>query len=64
MFRLAGLFLVSALAAGLCGFNVIADLSLAPARRLFVVFLVLAGLTFVLGLRDPGRFGDGELGSR
>jgi uncharacterized membrane protein YtjA (UPF0391 family) len=60
MIRLAGLFLVSALAAGLCGFGVLTDLSLASARLLFIVFLFLAALTFALGLRDQGPFGDGE----
>lgn len=64
MVRLGFLFLVTALAAALCGFGVITDLSLAAARLLFFVFLVLAVLTFTVGLRDQGPFGDGELGGR
>jgi uncharacterized membrane protein YtjA (UPF0391 family) len=61
MFRLALLFLISALSAGLCGFGAIADLNLASGQLLFVLFLVLAALTFVVGLRDRGSFGDSEL---
>jgi uncharacterized membrane protein YtjA (UPF0391 family) len=64
MFRLGSLFLVTALAAALCGFDVITDLSLAAARLLFFVFLVLAVLAFTVGLRYRESFGDGELGGR
>jgi uncharacterized membrane protein YtjA (UPF0391 family) len=62
MFRLALLLFVSALAAGLCGFGVIADLSLEMGRILFFVFLMLAALTCMMALRDRGSFGDGALG--
>jgi len=65
MFRLALLFLVSALAAGFCGFGlVLPDLSLATARLLFFVFLMLAALTSMIGLLDQGLLGEDWLGRR
>jgi uncharacterized membrane protein YtjA (UPF0391 family) len=50
MIRLALLFLVMALVAGLLGFNLVAGLAYDGARILFFVFLVLALLTFMGGL--------------
>ena len=50
MIRLAVLFLVIALVASLFGFDLVAGLSFGAARLLFVVFLVLAVLTFCGGL--------------
>jgi uncharacterized membrane protein YtjA (UPF0391 family) len=50
MFRLALLFLVIALVAGLMGFNLVAGLALDGARILFFVFLALAVLTFFGGV--------------
>ncbi len=47
MLRLALLFLVIALVAGLFGFGLVASLSFEAARLLFFVFLVLAVLIFL-----------------
>jgi uncharacterized membrane protein YtjA (UPF0391 family) len=47
MLRLAVLFLVIALIAGLLGFGVVADYSWATGKIVFVVFLVLAVLSFL-----------------
>ncbi len=52
MLRLALLLLVTALAAGFCGFGLVADLSFAAARLLFGVFLLLSVLAFAAGLLD------------
>ncbi len=50
MLRLAVLFLVIALAAGLVGFSGIAAASLSLAQILFFVFLVIFVITLVVGL--------------
>jgi uncharacterized membrane protein YtjA (UPF0391 family) len=47
MLRLAIVFLVIALIAAFFGFGVVADYSWAGAKILFVVFLILALLSFV-----------------
>jgi len=47
MLRLALLFLVIALVAGLFGFGFVASLSFEAARLLFFVFVVLAVLFFL-----------------
>jgi uncharacterized membrane protein YtjA (UPF0391 family) len=47
MLRLAVVFLVIALIAGFLGFGGVASLSWDGARILFVVFLILAVLSFV-----------------
>jgi uncharacterized membrane protein YtjA (UPF0391 family) len=49
MLRLAVLFLVIALIAGLLGFGLVADYSWAAGKVVFVVFLVLAVLSFLGG---------------
>jgi len=49
MLRVAVLFLVIALIAGLFGFVGVASYSWEGARILFVVFLVLAVLSFLMG---------------
>jgi uncharacterized membrane protein YtjA (UPF0391 family) len=47
MLRLAVAFLVIALVAALFGFGVVAEYSWAGAKILFVVFLILAVLSFL-----------------
>jgi uncharacterized membrane protein YtjA (UPF0391 family) len=47
MLRLAVVFLVIALVAALFGFGLVADYSWAGAKILFVVFLILAILSFL-----------------
>ena len=49
MLRLAVVFLVIALVAALLGFGIVADYSWAGAKILFVVFLILAVLSFLVG---------------
>ena len=49
MLRLALAFLVIALIAALFGFGVVADFSWDIAKLLFVVFLVLAVISFAAG---------------
>ncbi len=49
MLRLAVAFLVIALIAALLGFGVVADYSFDIAKLLFVVFLVLAIISFAAG---------------
>jgi uncharacterized membrane protein YtjA (UPF0391 family) len=49
MLRLAVLFLVIALIAGLLGFGLVADYSWAAGKAVFFVFLVLAVLSFLGG---------------
>jgi len=49
MLRLAVLFLVIALIAGLLGFGLVADYSWAAGKVVFFVFLVLAVLSFLGG---------------
>jgi uncharacterized membrane protein YtjA (UPF0391 family) len=51
MLRLALVFLLLALIAGLLGFDLFAGVSYTAARILFVTFLVLAVLTLLLGYR-------------
>jgi uncharacterized membrane protein YtjA (UPF0391 family) len=51
MLRLALLFLLIALIAGLLGFGLVAGLAWDAARILFVVFLVLAVLALIFGSR-------------
>lgn len=54
MLRLALLFLVIALIAGLFGFNLVAGISWDAARLFFFAFLVLAILIFLGGvIRTP-----------
>jgi uncharacterized membrane protein YtjA (UPF0391 family) len=55
MVRLAIVFLIIALIAGLLGSGMIAGVALEAARIVFLVFLVLAVLSFLLGgfRRDP-----------
>jgi uncharacterized membrane protein YtjA (UPF0391 family) len=54
MLRLALLFLVIALLAGLFGFNIIADMSYGAARIFFFLFIVLAIIFFLGGLLRGG----------
>ncbi len=54
MLRLALLFLIIALIAGLFGFDLVAGMSFAAARIFFFIFIVLAVL-FVLGGLLGGR---------
>lgn len=49
MLRLALVFLVVALCAALFGFGLVADLSFDIAKLLFIVFLVLAVISFAAG---------------
>jgi len=49
MLRLALVFLVVALVAAVFGFGLVADLSFDIAKLLFVVFLVLAVISFAAG---------------
>lgn len=49
MLRLAVLFLVVALVAALFGFGLVADYSYGAAKILFVIFLILAVLSFLGG---------------
>lgn len=49
MLRLAVAFLVIALLAAVFGFGVVADFSFDIAKLLFVVFLVLAVISFAAG---------------
>jgi uncharacterized membrane protein YtjA (UPF0391 family) len=58
MLRIALLFLVIALVAGVFGFGLVASLSFEAARLLFFVFLVLAVLTFLGGLLRGGSLRD------
>jgi uncharacterized membrane protein YtjA (UPF0391 family) len=50
--RLALIFLLTALLAGLFGFVLVADGAFGAARLLFVLFLVLAVLALLLGYRS------------
>jgi uncharacterized membrane protein YtjA (UPF0391 family) len=52
MFRLALLFLVTALMAGLFGFGLVADLDYPLGKYLFLFFFPLAILTFIAGARQ------------
>jgi len=54
MLRIAVVFLVLALIAGLFGFNLVADLSWDSARILFVVFLSVAVVFFIGDSVRPG----------
>ena len=56
MLRLAVVFLVIALVAAVLGFGGVADYSWEGAKILFVVFLVLAVLSFVSGSFRSSRF--------
>ena len=49
MLRLALVFLVVALIAAVFGFGLVADLSFDIAKLLFIVFLVLAVISFAAG---------------
>jgi uncharacterized membrane protein YtjA (UPF0391 family) len=49
MLRLALVFLVVALVAAVFGFGMVADMSFDIAKLLFVVFLVLAVISFAAG---------------
>ena len=51
MLRWAAIFFVIALVAAVFGFAGIADASAGIAKVLFVVFLVLAGISLLLGRR-------------
>jgi uncharacterized membrane protein YtjA (UPF0391 family) len=54
MLRLALLFLIIALIAGLLGFGLVANLSFEAAKILFIVFIILAVLFFLGGMfRGP-----------
>ncbi|MBX9585518.1 MAG: DUF1328 domain-containing protein [Gemmataceae bacterium] len=54
MLRLAVVFLLAAMAAALLGFGLIADLTYDAAKVAFVVFLVLAVMTFIAdAFREP-----------
>lgn len=50
MLRWAMIFLVLALVAGLLGFGGIASASAGIAKTLFVVFLIIFGVTLLLGV--------------
>jgi uncharacterized membrane protein YtjA (UPF0391 family) len=56
MLRLAVVFLVIALVAGVLGFGGVANYSWEGARILFVVFLILAILSFAGGSFRRSRF--------
>lgn len=51
MLRLALLFLIIALIAGLFGFGLVASLAYDAAKLLFVVFLILAVIALIWGYR-------------
>jgi uncharacterized membrane protein YtjA (UPF0391 family) len=56
MLRMAVAFLVIALIAAFMGFGLVADFSFDAAKLLFVVFLVLAVISFLAGaFRGDGR---------
>jgi len=55
MLRMAIVFLIVALIAGLCGFNLIEGFSIEAARILFFLFLVLAVAAFVTDAFRGGR---------
>jgi uncharacterized membrane protein YtjA (UPF0391 family) len=50
MLRMALLFLLIALLAGLFGFGIVADVTYGVARILFFIFLVMAAIALVGGL--------------
>jgi uncharacterized membrane protein YtjA (UPF0391 family) len=50
--RLALIFLLIALLAGVFGFVLVADEAFGAARLLFVLFLILAVVTLLLGYRS------------
>jgi uncharacterized membrane protein YtjA (UPF0391 family) len=50
MLRLALLFLIIALVAGLLGFNLVAGMSFEAARLLFGLFIILAIIFFLASL--------------
>jgi len=50
MLRLALLFLIIALVAGLLGFNLVAGMSFEAARLLFGLFIILAVIFFLASL--------------
>jgi uncharacterized membrane protein YtjA (UPF0391 family) len=50
MLRLALLFLIIALIAGLLGFGLVADMSFEAAKLLFGVFIILAIIFFLASL--------------
>lgn len=53
MLHYAVVFLVVALIAALFGFGVIASTAAGIAKILFLVFLILAAVSFVMGRRIP-----------
>jgi uncharacterized membrane protein YtjA (UPF0391 family) len=53
MLRMALVFLIVALIAGLLGSGLVAGVALDAARILFFVFIVLAILSFAVGYRAP-----------
>jgi uncharacterized membrane protein YtjA (UPF0391 family) len=58
MLRLALLFLIIALLAGLFGFPIIAGISYDAARIFFFIFVVLAVLFLIGGIFSGRRRGD------
>jgi uncharacterized membrane protein YtjA (UPF0391 family) len=59
MLRWAFIFLVIGLVAGLLGFTGVAGASIAIAKTLFFVFIIIFLVLLILGLTVARRVGDG-----
>jgi uncharacterized membrane protein YtjA (UPF0391 family) len=59
MLRWALIFLIIGLVAGLLGFTGVAGASIAIAKTLFFVFIILFLVLLILGLTVARRVGDG-----
>ena len=59
MLRWAFIFLIIGLVAGLLGFTGVAGASIAIAKTLFFVFIILFLVLLILGLTVARRVGDG-----
>lgn len=59
MLRWAFIFLVIGLIAGLLGFTGVAGASIAIAKTLFFVFIIIFLVLLILGLTVARRIGDG-----
>jgi uncharacterized membrane protein YtjA (UPF0391 family) len=55
MLRLAVIFLVVALIAGLFSFGLVAGIAVEAARLFFIAFLILAVISLVMGYRTGPR---------
>ncbi|MES2293462.1 MAG: DUF1328 domain-containing protein [Pseudomonadota bacterium] len=59
MLRWAFIFLIIGLVAGLLGFTGVAGASIAIAKTLFFVFIIIFLVLLILGLTVARRVGDG-----